>query len=144
MPRPFADIAADFDALAASDFDLSAEGIDRISQLCEEFEALGSVDRCAPVLFHTIERLDRSDLGDPGPLVHTLESWRGAYEPYLRESIHRKPTYLTVWMINRILNADPPDADEWLELLKSVLDHPRASAGATTAARFFLEDQARM
>ncbi len=61
-------------------------------------------------MFHTMERLDGVDLGTPGPLVHTLESWRGGYEEMLVQSVRRKPTPLSVWMVNRILNAHSPNA----------------------------------
>jgi hypothetical protein len=96
---------------------------------------------CAPVLFRTMERLDGVDLGTPGPIVHTLESWRGSYEVLLRGSVQRKPTPHSVWMINRILNASPPDADSWLDLLRSVADNPAASAETKTQAEEFVRYQ---
>jgi hypothetical protein len=65
-------------------------------------------------MFRTMERLDGVELGTPGPLVHTLETWRGGYEKLLAESARRKPTSLSVWMVNRILNVRPPDSDSWL------------------------------
>jgi hypothetical protein len=49
---------------------------------------------------------------------YTLESWPGRYEALLAESVRRKPSPLTVWMVNRILNARSPDADAWLTLLR--------------------------
>ena len=61
-----------------------------------------------------MERLDGVELGTPGPLVHTLETLRGGYEMLLAESVRRKPTLLSVWMVNRILNVNPPDAESWL------------------------------
>jgi hypothetical protein len=57
----------------------------------------------API-FQMIEKYPHADFGSPGPLVHTLESFIGKYEPYLYESLQRKPTSLTVWMLNRIIN----------------------------------------
>jgi len=88
-----------------------------------------------------MERLDEADLGSPGPLVHTLEAWSG-YRPLLAESSHRKPSPLTVWMANRVLNTDPPDAPEWLELLRRATGHPAACAHTQADARSFLEYQA--
>ncbi len=144
MARTIEEIVADFDLLAARDFDYanpSANGWDWLQHLCDELRAINKPMVCAPVLFHTMERLDGADLGSPGPLVHTLEIWRGHYEPFLVESIRRKPTPLSVWMINRILNAKPPDGEMWLALLRSVGDHPLASDEARAEARRFIEYQ---
>jgi len=92
-------------------------------------------------MFLTMERLDDMELGTPGPLVHALESWRGGYEALLTESIRRKPCPLAVWMVNRILNTRPPDADAWLALLCSVTDHPSASKSTKAEAADFLRYQ---
>src|ERR1700722_19323310 len=107
MTRSVAEIAADFDSLTARDFDyavVGAGGWQRLDELCDEMRAVNDPAACAPQLFRTMERLDGVDLGTPGPLVHTLESWPGRYEKLLAESVRRKPTPLSVWMVNRILN----------------------------------------
>jgi hypothetical protein len=45
------------------------------------------------------------DYGMPGPLVHFVERFYGkGYEQRLIDSIDRKPTFHTVWMLNRIIN----------------------------------------
>jgi len=85
--------------------------------------------------------MDGVDLGTPGPLVHTLETWSGRYEELLAESVRRKPTPLTVWMVNRILNVKPPDAQTWLAVLRSVADNANASDETITDARGFIEHQ---
>lgn len=90
-----------------------------------------------------MERLDGVDLGTPGPLVHTLEAWRGSYEPLLAESVRRKPTLLSVWMVNRILNREPPDAESWVILLRSVAEHSAASAVTKAQAEHFIKYQNR-
>jgi hypothetical protein len=58
--------------------------------------AVNDPGACAPVLFHTMERLDGVELGTPGPLVHTLETWSGGYEKQLVHSARRKPTPFSV------------------------------------------------
>ena len=93
-------------------------------------------------MFRAVERLDGVDLGVPGPLVHTLETWRGGYERLLAESVRRKPTLLSVWMVNRILNVRPPEADSWLALLRGVADNPTASDETKAQAKLFIEHQA--
>ena len=146
MPRRIEEIAADLEALEPPDFDdhsTGPDGLERLGRLCDEMLALGDISSCAPALFRTIERLGDADLGSPGPLVHALESWRGGYEPFLAESVRRKPTPLSAWMLNRLLNARPPDAGAWLDLLRSIAPHPMASDETKAAAAGFLEYQNR-
>ena len=146
MTRSVAEIAADLGALTARDFDfddVDARGQERLVELCDELLALDDPAAGAPVLFDTLERLDGADLGAPGPLVHTLESWLGRYEFLLASSVQRKPVPLTVLMINRIVNTKPPDAQRWLALLKSVVDHPAASSQTKVEAERFVEYQGR-
>lgn len=44
-------------------------------------------------------------------------------------------------MVNRILNASPPDAESWIALLRSVLDNPAASDETKVDAKGFIEYQ---
>ena len=90
-----------------------------------------------------MERLDTSDLGTPGPIVHTLEDWRGGYESFLVESIRRHPTEHTIWMVNRIINANPQNEDMWFALLQSVISNPFATDAAKQRAKHYLEYHAR-
>jgi hypothetical protein len=146
MPRHINQIAADFDALTARDFDyanIDSTGREQLYRLCDEMSELKDASTCAPLMFHTMERLDDVELGTPGPLVHTLESWPGEYEALLAESIRRKPSPLTVWMVNRILNTRPPDADAWLSLLHVAKDHPKASESTKSDAADFLKSQTK-
>ena len=96
---------------------------------------------CADDMFELMERLDGVDLGSPGPLVHALESTGAAYEPGLEASVRRKPSPLSVWMVNRILNTDRPDRRHWFDLLTLALAHPLASEATQTDARNFLAQQ---
>jgi hypothetical protein len=144
MPRSVSQIAADFDALVAVDFDYSnveANGWAELDRLCEEMSELNDRSTCAPVMFRTMERLDNVELGTPGPLVHTLESWRGEYEALLAESVRRKPSPLTVLMVNRILNTQPADSDVWLALLVGAMENPSASELTKSDAADFLQRQ---
>jgi hypothetical protein len=144
MKRTLETIAADFDALTARDFDSanpSARGWERLEELCAEMCAANDPAACVPVLFRTMERLEGEELGTPGPLVHTLEAWRGAYEGGLAESVRRKPVAPSLWMVNRILNANPPDSDSWLGLLQSVAENPLASTEAKARAAGLIENR---
>ena len=96
---------------------------------------------CAPVVFRTMERLDGVELGTPGRLVHILETWRGRYEDLLAQSVRRMPTPISVWMVNRILNARPPKAESWMALLRSVAQNAVASAETKAEAKMFIKYQ---
>jgi hypothetical protein len=58
-------------------------------------------------VFAYLERYHDADLGTPGSLVHFLESAYPSYTDELLASIARRPTDLTLWMANRILNGKP-------------------------------------
>ncbi len=144
MSRSVHEIAADFDSLDASDFDYSntdSKGWERLDELCDEMREVDDPVACGPVMFRTIERLDGVDLGSPGPLVHSLERWGGHYEKLLAESIQRKPTPLSVWMVNRIINGRPPDAESWIAMLRSVAINAVASEETKAQSREFIEYQ---
>ncbi len=144
MNRGLREIAADLQTLSLLDFDpmnVDADGDERLRALCTELAERDDPEQWAPLLYSLVERLDEADLGSPGPIVHTLEMWLG-YQPLLAESLRRTPAPLTVWMANRVLNTDPPDAAVWIELLRSAANHPAASTQARTDARRFLAHQA--
>src|SRR5262245_23198098 len=113
--------------------------------ITDGFDTLPDKARVIPSMFSVIERCARADLGAPGPLVHCIESL--GYEHYLSQlvdSVRRKPTYLNVWMVNRILNATIPNDHrrQLLDLLKGVVSNPAATAAEVEQAEQFLEDQA--
>ncbi len=52
-----------------------------------------------------MEKYPTLNCGMPGPLVHFVEGfYTKGYEEKLVESVKRKPTMMTVWMLNRVLN----------------------------------------
>ena len=146
MHRPLPEIAADLASLSASDFDYAnteARGWEHLHALCNEIRAINDPSAAAPLLFGIMERLDGVDLGSPGPLVHTLEAWSDGYEHMLQQSLRRKPTPLSVLMVNRLLNARPANHAQWMALLQSVLAHPEATTATKEAAERFIAYQAR-
>lgn len=67
--------------------------------------ASDSIDAVIPIL-RFMEDHPKNDYGTPGPLVHFLESFCGhGYEEKLIESVGRKPTAHTIWMLHRLINA---------------------------------------
>jgi hypothetical protein len=84
-------------------------GWGELASACAEIQDQGAVLAGADDMFDLMERLDDVDLGSPGPPVHALESTEAAYEPHLVASIRRKPSPVSVWMVNRILNTERVD-----------------------------------
>ena len=82
----------------------------------------------APAIFAPMERHPEAEFGSPGPLVHVLEAMGGYGDP-LRASLRRRPAPLSLWMVNRLLDAALPDdaRDGWLAALDAAAVHPLAS-----------------
>ncbi|MCA0895128.1 hypothetical protein [Microbulbifer agarilyticus] len=94
-----------------------------------------------PAIFRFFEAHSDKDLGSPGPLVHFLEE-ENDYLRELERSVSRKPTDLTVWMINRVINgAEPKDRKHWLTILDKVVKHPKTDTRARESAKEFIEYQ---
>ena len=147
MPRDIHEIKADFAALTESDFDLSNEesdGMEQLNNLTDELQELDQPSEVAETILEFIERLGECDLGSPGPLVHRLEKLPN-YEEHLYRSVARKPTPLTMWMVNRILNAmeDSGKRETLLLLVRQSLTHRLASAQTKQEAKHFIDYQAR-
>jgi hypothetical protein len=141
----YEEIVAGFRALEASDFDLmnvNAQGRERLYELTDAVMTLPSPEETITELFAVMERLPESDLGSPGPLVHTLEKFSG-YQAELVKSIRRRPTVLAVWMVNRILNTDLASdvRDDLMGLLREAEVHPEARGEVRQQARHFINLQ---
>lgn len=91
-------------------------------------------------LFLFMEENPDIDYGAPGPIVHYMEkfSMKG-YEELLLESIIRKPTIHTLWMLNRAIN-DPslPDRGKYLSVLEKVAGDGNISQEVREEAEGFL------
>jgi hypothetical protein len=144
----YEEIVAGFRALQASDFDyenINAHGPERLSELTDALMSVPEPERAVPEMFSVMERMPEADLGSPGPLVHTMERWRGGYEHELVNSVRRCPSLLSVWMVNRILNSDLPGDTRrsYMSLLNDAATHPTASESVRESARDFIDFQMR-
>ena len=82
------------------------------------------------------------EYGMPGELVHFVERFYGhGYETVLIESVKRRPTPTTVWMLNRVLNGtkEPKARRTLVSLLQSVPNHPLADDRSIQLADQFLD-----
>jgi hypothetical protein len=145
-------IISELEALQPRDFNLDYEdafGLETLNRLADELMANASPEITAQTLLAFTERLSRSmeidassDLGAPGPIVHTLEKIPD-YEKYLIESVKRFPTPLTVWMINRILNVTTEKSKEefWMTMLEEVVSNDEVNDMTRKKAEGFLRFQ---
>jgi hypothetical protein len=131
--------------LSASDFDLNninSNGMEKLYELTDAVAKLPNPELAIPVMFELMERMPDAEIGSPGPLVHTLEAIPG-YEVQLAESMRRKPSLLSVWMVNRILNAPIAEGSrqDWMTLLQVCADRPDLPHSVRQDARRFLSRQ---
>jgi hypothetical protein len=111
--------------------------IDRLHELCQSIEESSDGLRAARGLFEVLEKFPDEDFSNPGPVVHTLESFfRHGYEALLVESLRRKPTFQTVWMLNRLINGtDGAERKEYVRLMSDISQSPTDDDARAEALR---------
>ncbi|MEO3946407.1 hypothetical protein [Gorillibacterium sp. CAU 1737] len=95
-----------------------------------------------PIL-QLMEECPEADFGQPGPLTHFLETfYKNGYEERLVQSVKRKPTLHTVWLMNRIMN-DPKlvNKDSYLDLLMEIRTRNTIDKAIKDRIALFLGDQ---
>lgn len=95
-------------------------------------------------IFQLMERYPHADFGSPGPLVHALESCGvESYERELHRSLMRKPTPMTIWVYNRIINQEENTQiiRGHLERLKLFCKHPQTDIQTKSAIERFINHQ---
>ena len=94
-------------------------------------------------ILHFMEENPKIDYGMPGPLVNFMEKkYKKGYEKLLLESIKRKPTEHTVWMLNRILNdVNLEDRNVYMDVLKAIVKDSKYDEELRSLAKEFLEYQ---
>jgi hypothetical protein len=117
-----------------ADMEMMYDFVDRLEKLPNQRDAV-------PAIFGFFESYFDRDLSSPRPLVHFLEEGND-YVGELKRSIYKKPTDLTVWMVNRILNRyTGKDRAFWLAELVKIVNHPNADSEAKNQAKAFIECQ---
>lgn len=102
--------------------------ISDLDALCEDIIELNNEGWDTAILmdplFRILEENSDFDFGMPGQIVHTLEKhYKKGLEEELFKSLNRKPTFYTLWMLNRIINgtSDAKEKEGYMEMLKSIL-----------------------
>jgi hypothetical protein len=117
-----------------------------VAELYELVELLDDDNDISPIyklVFTFFENYPDADVGNPGPLVHLLESKYPAYMTELVESLENKPTYMTVFMLSRVLNSKLPESDRsrYMSLLKEISERETANEMAVQNAKEVYECQ---
>ncbi|WP_214229584.1 hypothetical protein [Pedobacter sp. B4-66] len=117
--------------------------LERIDKLTNLLRVNGDGYLACEHLIYLLERHPNVEFGTPGEPVHTLETFQGYYEVFLYQSLERQPTQMTVWMLNRIINAEAniEKKNELLNRLGNCLNHPSANEVAKEATLNFLKYQ---
>ncbi len=94
-------------------------------------------------IFRLIEKYPTTDFGSPGPLVHFIEKYIGRYEQELLESLDRRPTQLTVWMLNRVINGTKNKTTRLtlIQKLEDIIQNPNVDDETKNEASDFLKFQ---
>ena len=114
------DLQEELNALGASD-DFENGAIDLVETWKDRGEGLDGVH----AILCFMEAHPDIDYGMPGSLVHFAERFHHkGYENELVQSLERRPTQHTAWMMNRLLNGTPPgaDRDRYIATLRAALN----------------------
>jgi hypothetical protein len=137
MPDAAKEITKQLNAIA-SDADFAGSTYD----LAFGWESSGvGLEAVEPILRFMEDHPD-IDFGVPGALVHFVERfYRKGYDEALMESLLRKPTGHTTWMLNRMINGakTQPERDRLCRLMKKITTHPKALDSTRQRAMEYLE-----
>jgi hypothetical protein len=123
---------------AKSSGDFIAETKALTEELDGDPQALPAID--AILLF--MEGNPQMDFGTPGPLVHFAERFYGrGYDAKLIQSIQRRPTSITAWMLNRIINGtrQQEEPERLISILGGIVESPSADPQTRQLAKHFLD-----
>ena len=131
------EVAEQLEAIASAD-----DFVSSATELAEAWSAANvGVESVMPIL-RFMEKHPQLDYGLPGPLVHFIEEfYQKGYEEMLIESVGRKPTMLTVWMLNRVLNGtkEPTKRQALVLAMKQAASNPKADKATIERIQGFLE-----
>jgi hypothetical protein len=111
-------------------------------KLAEHLKTSGAGLEAVVEILHFMEAHPDADFGAPGSLVHFVEKfYKQGYESALVESVNRRPTSHTVWMLHRVINgtSDANERTRLIGILRSASEHPSANKETKESALDFME-----
>ena len=126
-------------AIDPDDFD----AVEKINKLMDELEKNSDASLACEAMINLLEKHPEFEFGTPGEPVHSIEEHSGHYEELLYQSLERKPTDMTVWMLNRIINAEKDEEakKDQLKIMRKCAKHPQADKMAKDSAMEYLKYQ---
>lgn len=103
-PKTMSTLAESLDGLHSED--PNADLTELLDTILSEISPSEGNSLSIEAAFRVFERHPLCYFGSPGPLVHWLERSYPKYVDSLVSSMERRPTEHTLWMANRILNAN--------------------------------------
>lgn len=131
------EIAEQLESIASAD--------DVVSSTTELTDAWSAADvgvKSVEPILRFMEEHPELDYGMPGPLVHYVEEFfQRGYEERLIESVSRRPTQQTVWMLNRVLNGTREQAQRQIVVraMRQAATNPKADEATIELLQCFLE-----
>lgn len=121
----------------------NAVGTDDFEFIMEEnimkIEAEGVGIEAVTPLLQLMERHPLDDFGMPGAIVHFVERfYKNGYEELLIESVKRRPTMHTVWMLNRVMNGSE-NKNNYLEIMKEITERSDTEETIRNSASEFMD-----
>jgi len=118
--------------------------------LVDEWTSAGVGDEHNEAILRFMERHPEVDYGPPGALVHFMErSYKDGgpaserWDSLVVESMRRRPTSHTSWLLNRLINGgDPEKRQHFLDVMSEAAEHPDADELTRDSIRGFLTYQA--
>ena len=137
--QSFAAIKTLLDAIGFEDGEADVLAMDEVVLAIDR---LPDPRQAVPLLFDWFEAHAGQDVGSPGAFVHCIEE-KLDFFPLLLVSLARRPTGITVWMVNRIANAatNASEIQQWIDVLQAALAHPLADEECRDDAQHFLQRQ---
>lgn len=120
---------------------LSANGDEVLSNLgnvVEKIRILEQPRQLISIIFRWAEE-NHPYVLDDSPFLHFIEE-KIDFLPALEESINRRPTALTIWIIHRLANGetDPSKINHWVAILQRILRHPQTDEICREDAESFI------
>jgi len=117
-------ISTDLDGIATSE-DFAGHSAELVDRWANQGAGVEAVE---PIL-RFMEQHPAIEFGTPGALVHFVERFHGrGYESLLVESLLRRPTGHTAWMLNGIVNGtkDLAARDRYISVMGQAKEHQLA------------------
>ncbi len=131
-------LLTEIEQLVGSD-DFEYEMEKRVDMLKEAGAGLDTAEK----LLGIMERHPLDDFGMPGAMVHFIESFDPEYESFLVESVKRRPSLHTLWMLNRCINGKNSKKDEYINLMSETANRADVEKAIQDSAQDFVNYQLR-